>query len=156
MIARATVKIILPLACSWVRKQEALITASGIPLNASQRTDAKRVGIKHPERVRILLVKKIPMPMPPLAHLGMKFGLLAAGTVGMALRYGIFIQAGHENDRRLLLHELAHTLQYERMGGIRPFLQRYLLECLTAGYPFGAMEEEARLIAAKILPAPSS
>jgi hypothetical protein len=156
MIARSTVKVILPLACSWVRRQEALIIAKGRPLNRSQMADAKRIGIKHPEKIRILLVEKIPMPVRPLSSLGMKLGLLARGTIGMALRYGIFVQAGHANDRRLLLHELAHTLQYERLGGIRPFLQCYLLECLTAGYPFGAMEEEARQIAAQILSAPSS
>lgn len=150
MIATATVKVILPLACSWVRKQEALIAAQGIHLDESQLADAKRIGIRHPEKVRLLTVEKVPMPLPLLASLGAKFGLLAKGTIGMALRYGIFIQAGHANDRRLLLHELAHTLQYERLGGIRPFLQQYLRECLTAGYPFGPMEEEARQITERV------
>ena len=36
MIARAPVKIILPLACSWVRKQEALIMARGRALAGAQ------------------------------------------------------------------------------------------------------------------------
>jgi hypothetical protein len=35
-------------------------------------------------------------------------------------------------------------LQYERLGGIRPFLKLYLYECLvTPGYPFGPLEQEA-------------
>ena len=108
------------------------------------------VGIKHPEKIRVLIVEKIPMPLPPLLYLAVKFGWRAGGTIGMALRYGIFIQADHANDRRLLIHELAHTLQYERLGGLRPFLQRYLHECLTAGYPFGPLEEEARQIAERM------
>jgi hypothetical protein len=64
--------------------------------------------------------------------------------IGIALGYGIFIQSQYANDRRLLLHELVHTLQYERVGGIRPFLAQYLEECLTAGYAFASLEDEAR------------
>jgi hypothetical protein len=40
-------------------------------------------------------------------------------------------------------------MQYERMG-LRPFIEQYLLECLTVGYPEGALEKEARQMARKI------
>jgi hypothetical protein len=43
----------------------------------------------------------------------------------------------------LLLHELAHVAQYERLG-MRRFLRQYLHECLTEGYPLGELEAEAR------------
>jgi len=47
----------------------------------------------------------------------------------------------------LVVHELAHTWQYERLGGLRPFLKQYLYECLVApGYPFGHLEQEAKSI----------
>ncbi|HEX4665027.1 MAG TPA: hypothetical protein VH207_00400 [Chthoniobacterales bacterium] len=46
-------------------------------------------------------------------------------------------------DRALVAHELAHTAQYERLGGIAPFLKQYLFECLTIGYPAAPMEQEA-------------
>jgi len=49
-----------------------------------------------------------------------------------------------------LVHELVHTGQYERLGGVRPFLERYLRECLTIGYPMGALEQEAIRIAEEI------
>ena len=42
-----------------------------------------------------------------------------------------------------IAHELAHTEQYERLGGIEPFLRQYLSECLTIGYPAAPMEQEA-------------
>ncbi len=65
----------------------------------------------------------------------------------MALGYGIYLRADQVGRRDLLLHELAHTAQYERLG-FRPFLRAYLYECLMAGYPLGALETEAREVAA--------
>ena len=35
-------------------------------------------------------------------------------------------------------------MQYERAGGIQFFLELYLNECLTLGYPNGPLEQEAR------------
>jgi hypothetical protein len=46
-------------------------------------------------------------------------------------------------DRRLVAHELAHTMQYERLGSVRAFLRQYLVECLTTGYAGAALELEA-------------
>ena len=47
----------------------------------------------------------------------------------------------------MVVHELVHTLQYERFGGFRPFLEEYLFECITPpGYPFGPLEQEAKRI----------
>jgi hypothetical protein len=47
---------------------------------------------------------------------------------------------------------LVHTAQYERLGGIEPFLRRYLYECATVGYTNSTMESEAAATAARILP----
>ncbi len=62
----------------------------------------------------------------------------------MTLRYGIIICEEHWGDRRLLVHELAHVAQYERLGGFRGFLKRYLEECINPGYPLGDLEQEAK------------
>jgi hypothetical protein len=40
------------------------------------------------------------------------------------------------------VHELGHTLQYERLGGFEAFLRQYLFECITIGYPAAPMEQE--------------
>lgn len=152
MIARATVKMILPLACSWVRKQEAFILETGTALSAAQMADARKIGLKYPERVRLKFVEKVPLPLSPLLRKAAeKFRAFPSDTIGITLRYGIFIQSRYADDRRLLLHELVHTLQYERFGGVQPFLEQYLHECLTVGYPFGSLEEEARRITQGIL-----
>lgn len=145
MIARTTVRIILPMACSWVRRQEELILGSGAPLNAAQMADARKIGVEYPEKIRLKFVDQVPLPLfPLLRRAAEKFPAFPSDTIGITLRYGIFIQSRYANDRQLLLHELVHISQYERLGGVRPFLRQYLHECLTAGYPFGSLEEEAR------------
>jgi len=75
--------------------------------------------------------------MPPLA-------------AGFTLRYGIFIRADRWGDRRLVVHELVHTAQFERLCGFDPFLRQYLSECLTIGYPDAPMEQEAVSTASRL------
>ena len=142
----ATLKLLLPLACAWAEKQERNILREGVALTADQRADAKRVGVARPERVRLQSVREIPFPLHPLLRAaGERLGLVSGSTIGLTLRYGIFIQSDHWDSRRLVVHELAHTAQYERLGGFRGFLEAYLTECLTPpGYPFGPLEQEAK------------
>jgi len=72
-----------------------------------------------------------------------KTGLCSPHTAGMALRYGIFVRKDCWSDRHLIAHECVHTAQYEKFGGFRGFLSRYLRECLEIGYPAAPMEQEA-------------
>lgn len=114
---------------------------------ASEFEDARRLGLRSPERVRVLVVDEIPPQLPRrLRELAEYCGLGPAQTIGMALGYGIFLRGDALPDRTLLLHELAHTAQYERLG-FRGFLTRYLEEIYTGGYPSGPLEQEARRIA---------
>jgi hypothetical protein len=53
-------------------------------------------------------------------------------------------------DRLLVVHELVHVAQYERSGGILPFLRRYLFECLTVGYSASPLELEAIAVTARV------
>lgn len=86
--------------------------------------------------------------VPPLNWLlrtvGEQLGVVSGQTIGMAVRYGIFVREEHWGDRRLLAHELAHVAQYERLGGFRGFLKQYLEECINPGYPLGDLEQEAK------------
>ena len=96
-------------------------------------------------------MSEIPPRLHPLLRFfGAKLGLTFSGTIGMALGHGIFIRAEYADDRALLLHELAHVAQYERLG-LRRFLRQYLHECLTQGYPLGALEAEARQVTDTLL-----
>jgi hypothetical protein len=148
MIPNVVLKMILPMACAWAEKQEAIILRDGVALTELLLADARRIGIVHPERVRLHTIDEIPWPLHPLLRQAAETtGLLSRDTIGLTLRYGIFIRADCWGERRLVVHELAHTAQYERLGGFRPFLEQYLDECNTPpGYPFGALEQEAKRI----------
>ena len=143
-LARLLIPVMLPVACAWIAAQEKRILNEGVPLDAAQLADARALGIMEPERVRLLALPRLPLPHNRIVRmLGLWTGTLSAETIGLSARYGIFLRAPFHRDRRLLAHELTHTRQYERLGGIRPFLRQYLHECLTDGYPFAAMEREA-------------
>lgn len=135
---------LLPLACAWAEEQERLIRRDGIPLTSAQIADTQAIGITHPENVRLKKVPGIPVPEHPVLRAAVAAtGLISPDTAGLSLRYGIFIHENGWGDRRLVFHELVHTLQYERLGGFQPFLQQYLSECLTVGYHNSPLEQEA-------------
>jgi hypothetical protein len=140
-------ELLLPLACSWAEEQEERILAEGVSLTAAEMADARKIGVIHPERVRLLRVPGIPRPShTALVAAANAIGFISPSTAGLTLRYGTFIRDDCWGERHLVVHELAHTMQYERMGGIGPFLRQYLQECVSIGYFAAPMEEEARRI----------
>ena len=72
--------------------------------------------------------------------------LISPCTIGFTLRYGISVRDDHWDRRRLVVHELAHTMQYEQLGSIEAFLRQYLHECITIGYPAAPIEQQATWI----------
>jgi len=144
MISQEEFAALLPLACSWAEEQERGILKHGVPLTPALLADARRVGIRQPEKVRLRVMDEIPWPThPQLRKAAELTGLISPLTSGLSLRYGIWIRADHWGERRLVVHELVHTWQYERLGGFSGFLQQYLQECLTIGYPEAPLEQEA-------------
>jgi len=142
---------LLHLAAAWVEQQEARILASGVGLTPAQLSDARQVGVAHPERVRLLGVASIPIPEhPALRAAGELTGFISPFTAGLTLRYGIYIRSDFIDDRYLIAHELVHTAQYERCGSIETFLRQYLNECLSIGYPDAPMEQEAILTSERL------
>jgi hypothetical protein len=142
---------LLPLACQWAIAQEQLILSGGAPLSQMALADAQRVGVAQPERVRILYVPEIPIPQhPALRAAAEQTQLISSLTGGLTLRYGIFIRADCAYSRPMVVHELGHTAQYERLGGFESFLRQYLFECLTIGYPEAPMEQEVITLTALI------
>jgi hypothetical protein len=152
IITRGLVKVLLPIACSWAEEQERIIHREGVVLTTSQIADARRIGIREPLRVRLRVIDDIPLPLHPLLKMAAeKTGLISPHTIGLTLRYGIYIRSDCWGDRQLVVHELAHTAQYERLGGFQPFLEQYLDECITPpGYPFGPLEQEAKRVEREI------
>jgi len=151
-IPRAFLAVILPLAYAYVRKQEQNILANGTPLTDEAAADARTIGVKRPDLVRTLTSERVPPGIhPSFIWIGQKLGLVTSTpTIGMALGYAICLRTGCAESRSLLAHELVHVRQYERLG-FSPFLRQYIHECLTDGYPHGALEAEARQTAHKFI-----
>lgn len=123
------------------------ILKSGTPLFGRTLEDARLAGVADPLRVRVLLVDRIPNPLrAPFSWLERRSGVCVGGAAGLTLGHGIFILRRCEHHRALLLHELAHVAQYERLGGIRRFLCVYLRECMVNGYADAPLEVEARRV----------
>ena len=142
---------LLPLASEWAKQQEDYITKNGIPLDDDQKIDAYLIGVDQIEKVRLLEVDKIPVPtIPELRKVVEYTGLLTPHTVGVTFRYGIYIRSDFWIRRNLVVHELTHTMQYERYGNVKRFLKYYLKECIEKGYPNGPLELEARRIEKEI------
>ncbi len=148
----AAVSILLPIACAWAKWHESLLLNTGVPLAAAQLNLARDLGIRHAERIRLRAVPQIPPTNWLLRGVGEKLGFVSGQTIGMTLRYGIYIREEHWGERRLLIHELAHVAQYERLGGFRGFLRPYLEECLNLGYPLGPLEQEAKAAESRYAP----
>ncbi|PYJ24870.1 MAG: hypothetical protein DME91_06845 [Verrucomicrobia bacterium] len=147
----AQFETLLPLAVEWAAKLEQRILREGVPLSEKEIVDATVAGVQQPRRVRLLQVGVIPAPIhPQLKAAAEAIDFLTPATRGLTLQYGIFIRLDCWRDRALIAHELVHTAQYERLGGILPFLRQYLFECVTIGYPEAPMEQEAIAVAARV------
>ncbi len=139
----------LPLGTRWVRKQEAAILRDGRPLSEWERMWAYDVGVRKPEDVRILPVPRVPTPGQGFARMmNTFFGFLTEGPTGMAVNYGIYLEASQATNPSLLVHELTHVAQFERLGGVEAFLREYLTQCVRDGYWESDLEQEARNAAA--------
>jgi len=113
--------------------------------------DAEAMGIQRIDDIRIVVLHTIPMPNDPgLQQLALQTRLITEQTRGMTFGHGIALKVG-AYDRQLIVHELAHVMQYERLGSIEAFLKEYVKEvAFPPGYPNGPLEQEAAHIAGVI------
>lgn len=139
-----TLWVALPIATRWVQRQQALIQRVGRSLNDQQCEDAVRAGVRAPEKVRIRVLAQVPLPVPAWLEGSLsRWEWVPMDVAGMTLGHGIHLQYRWADSREVLVHELVHVAQYERLGGVRPFLKAYLKECMVEGYPNGPLEREA-------------
>ena len=142
---------LLPVAAQWAAEQERRVLCEGLPLTKAELADARAIGVRNPERVRLLCVETVPVPANPMLRAAAaSINFLTATPRGLALDYGIFVRSDCWRDRDLIAHELVHTAQYQRLGGIIPFLRTYISQCVTVGYAKAPLELEAIAIAARI------
>jgi hypothetical protein len=152
VIDQETFDKLLPLAYEWAKAQEEFVLAHGIALSPQQVADARVAGVRDCERVRVLIVDRIPLPESgELAEAARRTHIITEDTRCVGFGHAIMIRAEAWGDRELLLHNLVHVAQCERSGGLEPWIRIYLLDRQTsASFTLGALEEEARRRAREI------
>jgi hypothetical protein len=145
----------LPFVVGWAERHASSIRHLGFPLDSGGRQDAQALGVGYPERIRVMLVDTVPEPgLPPLRWASAMSGLSLSSAAGLSLGYGLYIRRDCFPDRDLIAHECVHTAQCERLGGLRPFLERYLIECLEFGYLNAPLEQEAVRLSCRLRAGP--
>ncbi len=152
MIDEKNFERLAPLACEWAKEQEVTILEHGVPLTADQIADARRVGVQHPGRIRILVVDRIPLPEDKeLADAARRAQIITDASRGVTFGHGVIIRADNWRNRELLVHQFAHVAQCERSGNLETFVSEYLLDRRSSrDFSLGTLEEEARTVARKI------
>ncbi len=108
---------LFPPTLQWVKDLEAKAVTFGKSIPMPYHHYANSVGVSHPDEIRIFPVPSIPLPSHPrVAELAKGLGLITGATQGMTAGYGILLRNDCEGDLRLLVHELVHVGQYERLG----------------------------------------
>ena len=142
---------LIPKASVWVEEQETFILANGIPLSEKQRLIASKIGIKNIDKIRLLQVESIPEPEDSnLNETNKVLGFISSDTLGITYQYGIYIRQDFWENESLIIHELTHILQYEKLGGIADFLNQYIKESIYYGYDKSPLEIEARTMETKL------
>lgn len=152
MIDPETFEQLLPFAYQWAKGQEEFILTRGSPLGETHLADARRVGVRDCDRVKVLIVDRIPVPdNAELAEATRRSLIITEASRGVAIGHGIIIRGDCWGDRELLLHQLVHVAQCERSGGLECWVRQYLSDRQTsASFTLGVLEEEARRVAREI------
>jgi hypothetical protein len=152
VIDQDTFDRLLPRACQWAKAQEQFILERGTPLDPRFTEDAQRVGVQQPDRIRLLVVDRMPLPDDAdLATAARRTQIITPACRAVTLGHGIIIRADSWGDRELVVHQLVHVAQCERSGGLESFVGCYLLDRhQSEEFSIGDLEEEARRIAREI------
>lgn len=134
---------LLPAAIAWAEREAAGGAKVGRALTQAEVDLARRVGVEHPERVRVVDVPDLPTPdTPELRAAAAQVGMFGPWMAGLTLGHTVFLRRGDESVR-LLSHELRHVHQYEQGGSIADFLPGYLLQVIQHDYANAPYEQDA-------------
>jgi hypothetical protein len=158
MIDQTTFEQLLPLAYQWAKAQEEYVFAHGTALSPQHMADARLAGVQDCERVRVLVVDRIPLPEDrELAEAARRTHIITEDARCIGFGHAIIIRAEAWGDRELLLHNFVHIAQCERSGGLEPWVRQYLVDRQnSASFSICSLEEEARRIAHEICAAEAS
>ena len=106
---------LFPHVVEWISCLNKQARESGRALTPIEFNLAQTVGVSHPEEVRILSVRKIPLPSHPrVKQLARRVGLLNPGTASLTAGHGVIVRLDCADNLWLLAHEFVHVAQYEQ------------------------------------------
>jgi hypothetical protein len=109
--------------------------SKGRKLTNIEKKQAKQLGVKNPDTVRVVILDKFPEPTGHITNNSHREGARAMGNI-------IMMKPHLKNDSVVLCHELVHVAQKDRMG-LRNFLKQIALEKHVLGYSKSLLENEA-------------
>jgi hypothetical protein len=138
--------LVLPPYIEWVKVTEQTGVQTGEPLDTKQLLLAQEIGIKHPEKVRLVYVESVPFPYDNLmlTTVGEALGFIGEGIVNNAqvFGYAIYVRRGYPLTTPQLAHELVHVLQIER-SDLQQVITQHFADLVTYGYENSPLEVEA-------------
>jgi len=142
----ADVARLQPGVANYIRQAEQAGLARGRALTADESALAVRVGVAHPERVRVIVASAFPVPADPAltGELKSRFGIDGKANGGLTMGHAIFVATKYADARWLLAHELTHVGQFETLG-VDQFAHDYLVQLIMVGYTRAPIEEAARM-----------
>lgn len=131
----------------WAKTVEADGEERGAPLSPEQLELAVQIGIKHPEKVRLVFVDAVPFPIhdAQMREAGARMGFTGPGVINNAQAFGytIWVRKDFVLDWPRLAHELVHVEQIERSASFESYARNYMLELLSHGHEQMPLELEA-------------
>lgn len=131
----------------WVETIEVEGQARGVALTPKQIELAARIGIEHPEKVRLVYVNEVPFPSddPQMRKVGEQLGFVGTGITNNAQAFGytVWVRDGFDLTWPLLAHELVHVQQIERNSSFGAFVEKYMKQLMAYGHETMPLEVEA-------------
>ena len=98
-----------PPTVAWIESVEKDFETAGRPLTPAEIQMATEIGLKEPERIRVVVAKTFPLPDdPPLRALLTSYGLGSRSEGGRTMGAVIFLKPRYQKDRSILAHEMVH------------------------------------------------
>jgi hypothetical protein len=134
---------LFPLAIEWYGNVERQQLPRGRPLSQAEEVVARKLGVHHPQRVRVITLEKFPMPANnELLAAAQRYGMGSEYEGARTFGYAIMVKPRFADDSTVITHELVHVGQHDRMGRAA-FVRRYLVEMEMMGYARAPLELDA-------------
>lgn len=137
------IEAVIERTVAWAEEFSEMVLKDGRKLTNEEMQLAESEGVLHPECIRVMYFNDIKIPEESTCC-ARDFAELGGKTIAaLSLGYGIALRRDISWNRDLLSHEFRHTVQFERLGGLRQFIGMYMLNLEKYGYKGSPMETGA-------------